>query len=123
MTGVEFDQTGYFSFPVLSSTSVSVGDINDDAADPIVVFWIGDVRMLGSLSVLIDRFEAAIAVLERARDHPQLRELLLPRRRRRGLDGSRTWLQPFRDPPGQFPVSGRETPSTTTTTTTNGGQS
>ena len=121
MTGVEIDQTGYFSFPVLASTSVSVGDVNDDAPDPIVVFWIGDVRLLGSLSVLIDRFAAAVTVLERARDYPQLRELLLPRRRRRGLAGSRSWLEPFRDPPGPVPV--RAVPTRSTTTTTIGGQS
>ena len=115
MTGVEFEQTGYFSFPILASTSVAVGDINEDVPDPVVVFWIGDVRMLGSLSVLIDRFDAAIAVLERARDYPQLRELLLPVRRRQGLNRSRTWIHPFRDPPGPVPVRAQtHEPQTTT---------
>lgn len=103
MRSVDDHIGGHFVLPVDPITDVSVGDIGD-GIDPVVVFWFGNVQLLGRLSVLTDRLEAATAVLCRARDQPQLRELLLPRRRRQGIFDRRTWIHPFRDPPGLVPA-------------------
>jgi hypothetical protein len=89
---------------VYDDDAVWVGDVTgDDPTKAIVTLGFKNLTFFGELPDVLDRFRAAVRVLEDAAEHPAKWDLLLPRRYRRGNRELRTWPHPFLDPPRPAP--------------------
>lgn len=110
MTIDHISRYGHYQFTVRDDTEVGVGDVHGDGDNPFVVAWFGHVQLRGDLDTVADRLQTLCDLLDRVRDHPELRDLLLARRARQQRAGPRQWMHPFRDPPGPVPPTRRPTP-------------
>lgn len=106
MTIDHIHRYGHFVSHIAGDTEVAIGDILGEPTDPVVAIWIGHVELRGRRSAVRQRLTVAIDLLERAQSHPELWELLQPRRARAGQPVRRHWRHPFRDPPGLVPSRG-----------------
>lgn len=87
---------------VHGNETVWIGDISGDDRDTaMVTLNFKNVSLGGSFTDLLGRLKAAVSLLERAQTTQDDWDLLLPRYRRAGNLGPRSWPHPYMDRPSQ----------------------
>lgn len=102
LSAVDLLRHGGFTLKLYGRDETWIGAISGPITepDPPLTLHIKNLTIMGTLSVILDRLSTAVDLLERARDHPEQWDLLLPRLPR---GTPRTWPHPFCDPPSPTP--------------------